>query len=115
MAASPTILDSDFRYIDKKGNLLRTRTELTVAQMLTFLEEEYEYDHELTLNGKTFKIDFKTQKGLIEVIDPSVQVEVKIQLVHVSTATVLAEVKVTTTFTVMLQVTHGSGHVLDPV
>ena len=31
---SPTILDSDFRYIDKKGNLLKTRTELTVAQML---------------------------------------------------------------------------------
>ena len=75
MAASPTILDSDFRYIDKKGNLLRTRTELTVAQMLTFLEVEYEYDHELTLNGKTFKIDFKTQKGLIEVIDSEEDIE----------------------------------------
>ena len=75
MAASPTILDSDFRYIDKKGNLLRTRTELTVAQMLTFLEEEYEYDHEFTLNGKTFKIDFKTQKGLIEVIDSEEDIE----------------------------------------
>lgn len=70
MASSPTILDSDFRYIDKKGNLMRTRTELTVAQMLAFLEEEYQYDHELILkNGKTVKIDFKTKKGLIEVID----------------------------------------------
>ena len=70
MATSPTILDSDFKYIDKKGNLLRTRTELTIAQMLTFLEEEYEYDYEITLkNGKTVKIDFKTSKGLIEVID----------------------------------------------
>ena len=70
MATSPTILDSDFKYIDKKGNLLRTRTELTIAQMLTFLEEEYEYDHEISLkNGKTVKIDFKTTKGLIEVID----------------------------------------------
>ena len=70
MASSPTILDSDFRYIDKKGNLMRTRTELTIAQMLTFLEEDYQYDHELTLkNGKTVKIDFKTSKGLIEVID----------------------------------------------
>ena len=47
MASSPTILDSDFRYIDKKGNLLKTRTELTVAQMLTFLEQEYEYNHKL--------------------------------------------------------------------
>lgn len=70
MASSPTVLDSDFRYIDKKGNLMRTRTELTVAQMLSFLEEEYQYDHELTLkNGKKVKIDFKTNKGFIEVID----------------------------------------------
>ena len=70
MTTSPTILDSDFKYIDKKGNLLRTRTELTIAQMLTFLEEEYEYNYEITLkNGKTVKIDFKTSKGLIEVID----------------------------------------------
>ena len=70
MATSPTVLDSDFRYIDKKGNLLRTRTELTIAQMLSFLEEEYQYDAEITLkNGKTAKIDFKTAKGLIEVID----------------------------------------------
>ena len=70
MAANPTILDSDFRYIDKKGNLLRTRTELTIAQMLDFLEDVYDYDHEITLkNGKTLKVDFKTDKGLIEVID----------------------------------------------
>jgi 6-pyruvoyltetrahydropterin/6-carboxytetrahydropterin synthase len=70
MTTSPTILDSDFKYIDKKGNLLRTRTELTIAQMLTFLEEEYQYDYELSLkNGKSVKIDFKTNKGLIEVID----------------------------------------------
>jgi len=70
MASSPTVLDSDFRYIDKKGNLMRTRTELTVAQMLAFLEEDYQYDHELTLkDGKKIKIDFKTSKGLIEVID----------------------------------------------
>ncbi|MGD8299257.1 MAG: 6-carboxytetrahydropterin synthase [Nitrosopumilaceae archaeon] len=49
---------------------MRTRTELTVAQMLAFLEEDYQYDHELTLkDGKKIKIDFKTSKGLIEVID----------------------------------------------
>lgn len=70
MATSPTILDSDFRYIDKKGNLLKTRTELTVAQMLTFLDQEYQYKHKITLkNGKEVTIDFKTEKGLIEVID----------------------------------------------
>jgi len=51
MASSPTILDSDFRYIDKKGNLMRTRTELTIAQMLSFLDEDYEYDYKLSLKN----------------------------------------------------------------
>lgn len=70
MASSPTILDSDFKYIDKKGNLLRTRTELTIAQMLSFLDEDYEYDYKLSLkNGNSVTVDFKTKKGLIEVID----------------------------------------------
>ena len=53
MTTSPTILDSDFKYIDKKGNLLKTRTELTVAQMLTFLENEYQYNYEITLKNGT--------------------------------------------------------------
>ena len=76
MATSPTILDSDFRYIDKKGNLLKTRTELTVAQMLTFLEEEYQYNHKITLkSGNEVSVDFKTKKGLIEVIDNDADIE----------------------------------------
>ena len=76
MTTSPTIIDSDFKYIDKKGNLLKTRTELTVAQMLTFLENEYEYNYEITLkNGTKVKIDFKTEKGLIEVIDNDADIE----------------------------------------
>jgi len=70
MTSSPAILDSDFRYIDRKGNLMRTRTELTIAQMLSFLEEDYEYDYKLSLkNGNSVTVDFKTKKGLIEVID----------------------------------------------
>jgi len=70
MTSSPTILDSDFKYIDKKGNLLRTRTELTIAQMLSFLDEDYEYDYKLSLkNGSSVTVDFKTKRGLIEVID----------------------------------------------
>ena len=47
MATSPPVLDSDFKYIDKKGNLMKTRTELTAAQMLDFLEDEYEYNARL--------------------------------------------------------------------
>ncbi len=74
--SSPTILDSDFRYIDKKGNLMKTRTELTVSQMLSFLEEEYQYGHKITLkNGTQASIDFKTAKGMIEVIDNEEDIE----------------------------------------
>ena len=74
--ATPTILDSDFRYIDKKGNFLKTRTELTVAQMLNFLEEDYQYNHKITLkNGTEVNVDFKTEKGLIEVIDSDGDIE----------------------------------------
>ena len=66
MSSTPTVLDSDFRYIDKKGNLMKTRTELSIAQMLTFLNQEYEYKFEIK-DGLT--VDFKTKQGLIEVID----------------------------------------------
>lgn len=70
-----TLLDSDYRYIDGKGNIMRTRTELTVAQMLTFLEEKYEYNTSLKLGKKTVNVDFKTAKGLIEVIDNNEDIE----------------------------------------
>lgn len=67
---SPTVLDSDFRYVDKKGNLMKTRTELSVAQMLSFLEIDYEYEYKVSLDkAKTIQIDFKTDKGFVQVID----------------------------------------------
>ena len=70
MATKPQVLDSDFKYIDKKGNLLKSRTELAVSQMLSFLKQDYQYGHKITLNNlKTVFVDFKTQHGLIEVID----------------------------------------------
>jgi 6-pyruvoyltetrahydropterin/6-carboxytetrahydropterin synthase len=70
MPIGSAILDSDFRYIDKKGNLLRSRTELSIAEMLTFLGVEYEYNYSFTLkNGNKVNVDFKTEKGLIEIID----------------------------------------------
>ena len=76
MTTSPTIMDSNFKYIDKKGNLLRTRTELTLAQMFDFLEEEYQYDHKIILkNGDEVTVDFKTNKGFIEVIDNDEDIE----------------------------------------
>ena len=74
--ANTTMLDSDFKYIDKKGILMRTRTELSIAQMLTFLDEEYEYDSKVSLDAeRTVCVDFKTRKGLIEVIDSNEDVK----------------------------------------
>jgi 6-pyruvoyltetrahydropterin/6-carboxytetrahydropterin synthase len=70
MPSGSAVLDSDFRYIDRKGNLLRSRTELSIAEMLTFLEVQYQYGYDVTLkNGKRVNVDFKTEKGVIEVID----------------------------------------------
>ena len=47
---------------------MRSRTELSIAQMLSFLNKEYEYN--VTVNTKPpIKIDFKTKDGWIEVID----------------------------------------------
>ena len=69
MTASPTVLDSDFRYIDKNGILLKTRTELSISQMLNFLGLRYEYNHELSLDENKFFVNFKTENGLIVVID----------------------------------------------
>ena len=70
MVSSSSMLDSDFKYIDKKGNLLKSRTELTVAQMLSFLNQDFAYKYELKLSDdKTVTVDFKTENGLIEVID----------------------------------------------
>ncbi len=68
--ATPAVLDSDFRFIDKKGNLMKTRTELSISQMLDFLNQDYQYNFQLeTSDGKKIIVDFKTQQGLIEIID----------------------------------------------
>ena len=69
MTTNPTILESDFKYVDKNGNLMKTRTELTISQMLDFLNIKYEYNYKLEISGKTVNVDFKTDNGLIEVIE----------------------------------------------
>lgn len=65
------VTDSDFRYVDRAtGTLLSSRTELAVARLLSFLGVGYEYGHAVDLGGgRTEKIDFKTGRGLIEVVD----------------------------------------------
>ena len=70
MSKGKIISDSDLRYIDGKGNLLRSRAELSIAKMLQFLELDYEYDSKLKLrDGSIVNVDFRTKMGLIEVVD----------------------------------------------
>lgn len=69
MAKERVVLDSDLRYIDK-GNLLRSRSELSVAKMISFFGHNYQYDHSLKLpDGNFVKIDFKADTKYIEVVD----------------------------------------------
>jgi 6-pyruvoyltetrahydropterin/6-carboxytetrahydropterin synthase len=71
MAKERIVLNSDLRYIDK-GNLLRSRSELSIAKMLSFLGQNYEYDVNVTMpDGESIKIDFKAggSNRYIEVID----------------------------------------------
>ena len=64
------VLNSDLRYIDK-GILLRSRSELSVAKMLSHLAQNYEYDVNVKMpDGKSIKIDFKAgDNKYIEVVD----------------------------------------------
>lgn len=66
---------SNIKYKDGKGNLLRSRTELSIAKLLEYLNINYEYNYKLSLNGKEYFVDFKTDEGLIEVIDTKEDLE----------------------------------------
>ena len=69
-------LDRDVRYIDGNGNLLRSRTELAVTKMLSFLGQSYEYNAKVHFKDNTFvTIDFKTHDKYIEVIDSKDEIE----------------------------------------
>jgi 6-pyruvoyltetrahydropterin/6-carboxytetrahydropterin synthase len=70
MPTERVVLDSDLRYLDSKGNLLRSRSEFSIANMLTFLGQDYKYDVDVKLpDGKAVKIDFNAGSRYIEVID----------------------------------------------
>ena len=62
------ITDSDFRYMDGRGNLMVSRTELSVAKMLAFLHKEYEYGHVLP-GDPPIRVSFRTEDGYIHVLD----------------------------------------------
>lgn len=68
--------DSDLKYIDRKGNLLRNRAEFSTSNMLSFLGQNYEYNVRVNLNGSNFVyVDFKIEDKYIEVIDSESDLE----------------------------------------
>jgi 6-pyruvoyltetrahydropterin/6-carboxytetrahydropterin synthase len=69
MPTERVVLDSDLRYMDGKGNLLRTRSEFAVAKMLSFLGHDYQYNADIKLPDGVVKVDFKTNSKYIEVVD----------------------------------------------
>jgi 6-pyruvoyltetrahydropterin/6-carboxytetrahydropterin synthase len=78
MTNERVVLNSDLRYIDR-GNLLRSRSELSIAKMLSFLGQDYEYNVNITIpGGESVRVDFRlggrlddysNNKRYIEVID----------------------------------------------
>lgn len=64
------ILDQDLKYIDRNGNLLRSKTELAFSRLLSFLEKDFQYDFKIKLmNGKEVRVDFKVDDKYIEILD----------------------------------------------
>src|SRR4029453_5879 len=64
------ILDEDLKYIDRKGNLLRSKTELSFSRLLSFLGKDYQYDFKIKLmNGNEVLVDFKVDDKYVEILD----------------------------------------------
>ncbi len=73
MPTERVVLDSDLRYLDGKGNLLKSRAELSVARMLAFLGDDYRCNASVTLpGGERIPVDFAIGNRYIEVIDSEI-------------------------------------------
>ena len=70
------VLDSSTKYIDGKGNLFKSRLELTVSKLLTFLGQHFEYNFSIRLSdGSLAVLDFKVGDRYIEVLDTDEEME----------------------------------------
>lgn len=68
MATAQRIIDADFKYMDKMGNLMKSRTEMSIAKLLSFLNKPYEYNYKVPGQPPT-TVSFKTPDGYIQVLD----------------------------------------------
>lgn len=66
-----SLQDKDIRYLDYKRVTYKSRTESTLAKLLSFLDDQFEYDVALTglTDDRPVTIDFKTKNKYIEVVD----------------------------------------------
>ena len=66
-----SLQDKDIRYLDHNSVTYRSRTESTLAKLLSFLDDQFEYDVAVPglTNDKPVTIDFKTKNKYIEVVD----------------------------------------------
>src|SRR5215211_3916512 len=70
------VTDSDLRYLDHRGNLLRSRAEFSTSNILSFLGHDYEYNTRVNLDGSNYvDLDFKIGDKYIEVIDSESDLE----------------------------------------
>lgn len=70
------VTDSDLRYLDRRGNLLRSRAEYSIANILSFLGHNYEYNARVITDGLNFvDLDFKIGDRFVEVIDSEADLE----------------------------------------
>src|SRR5690242_13968931 len=69
-------LEKDLKYIDDSGNLLRSRTELSISKLLSVLGHDYLYNFELALDGDTkVNIDFKAGEKYLEIVESDMDLE----------------------------------------
>jgi 6-pyruvoyltetrahydropterin/6-carboxytetrahydropterin synthase len=70
------VTDSDLRYLDRRGNLLRSRAEHAMSNILSFLGHKYEYNARLYLDKLDFvDLDFKIGDQFIEVVESEPELE----------------------------------------
>lgn len=67
MVSRSEFADADFKYMDRRGNLFRSRMHLSVAQLLDFLNCDYEYGCPVSENP-AIREDFKTSESHIMVV-----------------------------------------------
>lgn len=66
-----SLQDKDVRYLDQNRLMYRSRTESTLAKLLSFLDQDFDYDVAFPgmTNGEPLTVDFKIGNKYIEVVD----------------------------------------------